>query len=101
MLEHQPTNMYLQIKQENGGGALAASPMPKSDQGNLESKKISLFQSRMSYLLWCHLLLLMEEGRCLLFMGGRRFPSETEGECGALFACDDLFFSLDSQTALK
>ena len=43
----------------------------------------------------------MEEGSYPLFVGGRRFPSETEGEGGALFACDDLFFPLDSQTALK
>ena len=42
----------------------------------------------------------MDEGRCPLFMGGRQFPSETEGEGDALFACDDMFFPLDNQTAL-
>ena len=42
----------------------------------------------------------MEEGFCPLFMGSRRFPSETEGEGGALLACYDLFFPLGSQTAL-
>ena len=43
----------------------------------------------------------MEEGRCSIFMGSRRFPSKTEGKGGALFACDDMFFPLDSQIALK
>ena len=42
----------------------------------------------------------MEEGRCPLYMGSRRFPSETKGECGALFMYYDLFFPLYSQTAL-
>ena len=32
LLEHELANMYLQNKQENGGGAPAASPMPKSGQ---------------------------------------------------------------------
>ena len=41
----------------------------------------------------------MEEGRCPLFMGSKRFPSEKKGESGALFVCYDLFFPLDSQTA--
>ena len=41
----------------------------------------------------------MEEGRCPLFMGSRRFPYETEGEGGALFACYDMFFPLYSQIA--
>ena len=39
----------------------------------------------------------MKEGHCPLFMGSRRFPSETKGEGGALFAYYDLFFPLDSQ----
>ena len=34
---------------------------------------------------------LMEEGSCLFYMGSRRFPSETEGEGGALLAWYDLF----------
>ena len=35
--------MYLQNKQENGGGALAASPMPKSDQGIWRVKESVFF----------------------------------------------------------
>ena len=31
--EHRLASKYLQNKQENGGGAPIASPMPKSDQG--------------------------------------------------------------------
>ena len=41
----------------------------------------------------------MEEGRCLLFKESRRFSSKTEGKGGALFACYDMFFPLDSQIA--
>ena len=39
----------------------------------------------------------MEEGGGPLFMGSRWFPSETEGEGGALFARYNMFFPLDSQ----
>ena len=35
--------MYLQNKQENGGGASAASPMPKSDQGIWRVKEYVFF----------------------------------------------------------
>ena len=42
----------------------------------------------------------MEEGRCPLYMVSRRFPSETEGEGGVLFAFYDMFFPLYNQTAL-
>ena len=35
--------MYLQNKQENGGGAPAASPMPKSDQGIWRAKESVFF----------------------------------------------------------
>ena len=41
----------------------------------------------------------MEEGRCPLFMGSRRFPSKTEGKGDALVACYDMLFPLDSQIA--
>ena len=43
----------------------------------------------------------MEEGRCLLYMGSRRFASEMEGEGSVLFAYHDLFFPLYSQTAFQ
>ena len=39
----------------------------------------------------------IQEGHCSLFMGSKRFPLETKGEGGALFACYDLFFPLYSQ----
>ena len=35
--------MYLQNKQENGGGASAASPMPKSNQGIWRVKESVFF----------------------------------------------------------
>ena len=35
--------MYLQNKQENGGGALTSSPMPKSDQGIWRVKESVFF----------------------------------------------------------
>ena len=39
----------------------------------------------------------MEEGGGPLFTESRRFPFETEGESGALFARYNLFFPLDNQ----
>ena len=42
---HQLASIYLQNKQENGGGAPAASPMPKSDQGIWRVKE-SVFLSK-------------------------------------------------------
>ena len=90
--------MYLQNKQESGGGAPVASPMPKSDSETWREKRICIFQSRVSYLHGVTLSSFMEEGRCPLFMGSRRFPFEMEGEGSALFACYDPFFPLDSQT---
>ena len=35
--------MYLQNNQENGGGALAASPMPKSNEGIWRVKESAFF----------------------------------------------------------
>ena len=38
---HQLSSEYLQNKQGKGGGVPAASPMPKSDRENVESKRVS------------------------------------------------------------
>ena len=90
--------MYLQNKQENGGGAPVTSPMLKSDQGIWRVKEFVFFSQECSAFLVNSSF--MEEGRCPLFMGSRRFPSETEREGNALFACYDLFFLFDSQNAI-
>ena len=45
--------MYLQNKQENGGGAPAASPMPKSDEGIWRVKKSVFFNKE------CHTFLIV------------------------------------------
>ena len=39
MPEHQLVSMYLQNKQESGGGVPVASPMPKSDLKKLDREK--------------------------------------------------------------
>ena len=60
-------------------------------------KEFVFSQLRMPYLLCCHPSSFIEEARCPLLMGSRRFRCETEGEGGAMFACYDLLFALDSQ----
>ena len=63
--------MYLQNKQENDGGAPAASPMPKSDQGIWRVKESVFFSKE------CHTFFgvipsfFMKEGGGSLFMGSR------------------------------
>ena len=91
--------MYLQNKQENGGGALVVSLMPKSNQGIWRVKEFVVFSQECLTFFDVTTSSFMEEGCCLLFMGSKRFPSETNGEGGALFTCHNLFFPLDSQTA--
>ena len=92
--------MYLQNEQENGGGALIASTMPKSGLEIYREKSIRLF-SQESLTFYCVIpFVFMEEGRCPLYMGSRRFPSETEGVSGTLFAFYDFLFPLYSPTAL-
>ena len=92
--------MYLQNKQENDGGSLVASPMPKSDMKSGEREKsIRIFSQEYLTFYGVTPSLFMEEGPCPLYMGSKRFTSETEGEGGALFTCYDLFFHLYSQTA--
>ena len=92
--------MYLQNKQENGGGALVASPMPKTDLPQSREKTIFIFSQEYLTIYNVTPSSLMEEGRYPLYMGSRRFPSETKGEGGALFTYYDLFFSLYGQTAI-
>ena len=75
-----------------------ASPMPKSDQENWRVKISIFFSLECLTFYGVTPFSFMEEGRCPLFMGSRRVPSETEGEVGALFVCYDLLFLLDSQT---
>ena len=91
--------MYLQNKQENISGAPIASPMPKLDSKIWKEKESIFFSQECLTFYGVTLSSFMEEGRCPLFMGSKRFPSETEGEGDTLFACYDLFFPLDSQTA--
>ena len=63
--------MYLQNKQENGGGAPTASPMPKSDQEIYRVKESVFFSKE------CHTFLVvippsfMEEEDDLIFMESR------------------------------
>ena len=93
--------MYLQNKQENEGGAPIASPIPKSNQGIWRVKEFVCFPIKnVLPSMVSPPLLLWRRGRCPLFMGSRRFTSKMEGEGDALFACYDLIFPLDSQTAL-
>ena len=92
--------MYLQNTQESGDGAPIVSLMPKSDSEIQREKSICIFSQESLTFYGVTPSSLMEEGRCPLYMGSRRFPSKTEGEGGALFVCYDLFFPLDSQTAL-
>ena len=84
--------MYLQYKQENGGGAPVASPMPQSDSKIWREKESVFFSQEGLTFYGVTPSSFMEEGRCPLFMGSIRFLSEMEGEGGALFACYDLFF---------
>ena len=80
---HQLASKYLQNKHENGGGAPATSPMPKSYQ-EIWRVKGSIFFSQE-----CHTFFGMippsfiEEKDDLISMESRSFPSETEGEGGA------------------
>ena len=94
-------NIYLQNKQENGGGASVVSPMPKSDLFSSREKSISVFSQECLTFYGVLPSSFMEEGSCPLYMGIRRFLSETEGECGVLFKYHDLFFPLYGQTALQ
>ena len=91
--------MYLQNKQENGGGASVASLMPKSEKGIWRVKEFVFFSQECLTFYGVTPSSFMEEGRYPLFRRSRRFPSEMEGEGGALFACYGLFFPLDSQIA--
>ena len=88
--------MYLQNKKENGGGAPVPSPMPKSDLFLLKEKSICIFNQEYLTLYGVTPSSFMEVGSCPLYMGIKRFPSETEGEGGALLACYDMFFPLYS-----
>ena len=78
--------MYLQNKQENGGGAPIASPMPKSDQG-IKRVKESIFFSK--------------ECRTFLVVIPPSFMEEEDDPISmeidgrgkrAFFACHGLFF---------
>ena len=89
--------MYLQNKQENGGGAPAASPMPKLDQGIWRVNESVFLSKECRPFFGVILSSFMEEGGGPLFMGSRCFPSEMEGEGGTLFPRYDMFFPLDSQ----
>ena len=83
--------MYLQNKQENNGGAPAASPMPKSNQGIRRVKESVFFskECRTSFIVIPPSF--MEEEDDPISMESRCFPSKTEGE-RALFTRHDMFF---------
>ena len=84
-------NIYLQNKQENGGGAPVVSLMLKSDLLSSREKSISVFSQECLTFYSVPPSFFMEEGSCSLYMGSRRFPSETKGEGGTLLTCYDLF----------
>ena len=85
--------MYLQNKQENGGVAPVASPMPKLVLEIWREKRILIFQSRVSYLVRYHPLFFMEEGRCPLSLEVDDFLLKRKGNvalCLRVMTCSSL-----------
>ena len=74
--------MCMQNKQKNDGGALAASLMPKSDQGIWRVKESVFFSKKCRTFLVVIPPSFMEEEDDSISMESRWFPSETEGERG-------------------
>ena len=61
--------------------------MTKSDMGIWRVKEFVIFSQECLTFYGVTPSSFMEDGRSPLFMESKRFPSETEGEGGSLFAC--------------